>query len=246
MIGGACVFARGTTMRWGTYPTLVLAVLLALEAVAAEHTAGAGAHDALAWHKHQLVRDSAHPWRPQQPYIPHAAPGAEAEAVPPRVAPREASAPAPTPATQRSLVWAVIQGALALVGWGVGVFTYLVLAVPKALLDTALLAYAFTVNTIAFITRHPIHISRRVAHTVYVYVYELCAPLRYVGAALYLVFVAWPMAALSSVMYVAYQFYVICGVAVLVGIMLGLLGGVFLALENRLYVFRRGSSSSTR
>ena len=76
--------------------------------------------------------------------------------------------------------------------------------------------------------------------------YELCAPLRYVGAALYLVFVAWPMAALSSVMYVAYQFYVICGVAVLVGIMLGLLGGVFLALENRLYVFRRGSSSSTR
>lgn len=246
MIGGACVFARGTTMRWGTHPALALALAFALCAVAAEYTASAGVHDELAWHKHQLVRDAAHPWRPQQPYIPHAGVSAQPTAVPPRAVPPEASATAATPATKRSLVWAVVQGALTLFGWGIGILTYVVLAVPKALLDTALLAYAFTVNMVALVTRHPLQLLRSVAHTVYVYVYELCAPLRYVGSALYLVFVAWPMAALSSVMYVAYQFYVIAGVAVLLGVLLGLVGGAFLALENRLYVFRRGSSSSTR
>ncbi|WFC93652.1 replication factor C subunit 4 [Malassezia brasiliensis] len=220
-------------MRWGTYPALALALALALSAVAAEYAAGARMHDELAWHRHAFVRDAAHPWRPQQPYIPNAGVSAEPEAVPPRAAPPKAPVTASAPATRRSLVWAVLQGALALIGWGIGIVTYLVLLVPKALLDTAHLAYAFTLNLVTLITRYPIDLSCSVAYTVYVYVYELCAPLRYVGFALYLAFVAWPIAALSSVMYVTYQFYVIAGVAVLLGVMLGLLGGAFLALENR-------------
>lgn len=203
------------------WPWLIGAALLAVAADARAPDVR-DVRDELARHKHQLQKEAQRPWRP-----------ADAQLPPPPTATAAA-----TPTVAPGLVPRVVGGAVVYGAKTVGYTIGTVQAVSG--LVYALLASV--VSTLVYILSATLYppwaVSRNAASVASVYLYELGAPVRYVAHAFYLLFVRWPMHALSSVMHIVYQAYVILGVAVILGALLGAGVGVLLCLENRLYVAR--------
>lgn len=79
-----------------------------------------------------------------------------------------------------------------------------------------------------------VHSMERCLHMAYV----VLAPVRSVCVAIYTGLIAWPWHALQVMAPILYQLYVLGGVAVLLGLALGLLSIVLLRGEHGLYVHR--------
>lgn len=220
-------------MRWGAIVALAcVSVLVAADAQPNERPESV-------WYRQELARDAAHPWRPQKPYIQYVAkPAGDAEAE--QAAPASVTA---KKAAQGSLFWSIVYSLFSVIGSAFSLLGHKVLTIPYDVIQAITDACTSLVNTVGYIFHYPLRILGGTARTLGVYVYELSAPIRYVALALYVLLVAWPLAALSSVMHLFYQIYVICGVAVITGVLIGLVGAVCLALENQLYLYRRSSTS---